>query len=231
MRGLPSFLPSIPSVIATLLTGVVDLVSCREPMRLFALTLTTGILVGSIGWASDHGPQLVRWSSAIAAVWLLGAFVAGAIAGSAPRAALAGAWTIVMGVATYYVLFHFVSGSLGLRYSVVVGIAWATIGVGIGAVIGWAGDAWRRRYARSVGVALLAGALAGEAMLLLGEWHNRAARAVLVCELVLGAMLPFLLARPRLTRTVALTAAVAVVVLEAEETVRHVMRAAGWAGA
>jgi hypothetical protein len=200
-------------------------------MRLFFLTLVAGILVGSIGWASDHGPVLVRWSSAIAAGWLLGAFVAGALAGSAVRAALAGAGTIVVGVGTYYVLFHFVSGSLGLRYSVVVGVAWAALGVGIGAVIGWAGDAWRRRYAQSVGVALLAGALAGEAMLLLGEWHNRAARIVLACELVLGAGLPFLLARPRLFRTVALTAAVAFAVVMAEQTVRHAMRAAGWAGA
>ena len=200
-------------------------------MRLAALTVLAGVLVGTIGWASDEGPLLVKWTSAIAAGWLLGAFVVGALAGSGLRAALAGAATIVTGVATYYVLFHFVSGSLGLRYSVVVGFAWSTVGIGIGAVLGWAGDAWRRRHAQAIGVALLSGALAGEAILLLGEWENRAARIVLACELVLGAMLPFLLARRKLARTVALSAAVAVAVVVAETAIREAMRAAGWAGA
>jgi hypothetical protein len=200
-------------------------------MRLIALTLVAGVLVGVVGWAADEGPLLVRWTSAIAAGWLIGAFVVGALAGGGARAALAGAGTIVVGVATYYVLFHFVSGTLGLRYSVFVGFGWSVVGIGIGAVLGWAGDAWRRRHARAIGVALLAGALAGEAMLLLAEWENRAARIVLVCELVLGAALPFLLARDRLARAVPLTAAVAVAVVVAEQAVRELMRATGWAGA
>jgi hypothetical protein len=80
-------------------------------------------------------------------------------------------------------------------------------------------------------VALLSGALAGEAMLLFGEWHNRTtAHVVLASELVLGAALPYLLARPRLARTVALTAAVAVGVMVAEASVRDAMHAAGWRG-
>jgi hypothetical protein len=199
--------------------------------RLIALTIVAGLAVGTVGWLADHGPVLVQWTSAIAAGWLIGAFAVGALAGTAPRAAAAGAFTIVVGVATYYVLFHFVTGSVGLRYGVVVGMAWSTIGVAIGAVLGWAGDAWRRRRAQALGVALLAGALAGEAILLMGEWHNRAARAVLACELVLGAALPYLLARPKLARTVALTCAVAVSVVAAEDSIRDAMRAAGWAGA
>jgi hypothetical protein len=200
-------------------------------MRLIALASVGGVLVGAIGWASDQGPLLVRWTSAIAAGWLVGAFVVGALAGSGLRAALAGALTIVVGVGTYYVLFHFVTGSVGLRYGVVVGVAWSTVGVGIGAILGWAGDAWRRKHAQAIGVALLAGALVGEATLLLGEWHNRAARVVLVCELILGAALPYFLAKPKLTRTVILTCAVALAVVAVEESIRNVMRMAGWAGA
>lgn len=200
-------------------------------MRLALLTIAAGVLVGTVGWVSDEGPRLLQWSSAIAAVWLLGAFAAGALARGAVRAAVAGAGTIVVGVATYYVLFHYVSGTLGLRYSVVVGVAWSLAGMAIGAVLGWAGDAWRRRRAPAVGVAILAGALAGEAMLLLGEWENHTARAVLACELVLGAALPYLLARPKLARTVTLTCAVAVAVLAVEGSVRDAMRLAGWAGA
>ncbi|HEX8742480.1 MAG TPA: DUF6518 family protein [Thermoleophilaceae bacterium] len=200
-------------------------------MRLIGLIIVAGVLVGSVGWASDQGPRLVQWTSAIAAVWLVGAFAAGALARGRVRAALAGAGTIVVGVATYYVLFHFVSGSLGLRYGVVVGVAWSTAGAGIGAVLGWAGGAWRRRRGETIAVALLSGALAGEAMLLLGEWHNRAARVVLACELVLGAGLPYLLARPKLARTITLTCAVAVTVLALEQSLREAMRLAGWAGA
>ena len=200
-------------------------------MRVLALATVAGVCVGTVGWLADHGPVLVQWTSAIAAGWLVGAFVVGALAGSGLRAALAGALTIVEGLGTYYVLFHFVSGSVGLRYGVVVGVAWSIVGVAIGSVLGWAGDAWRRKHAQAIGVALLAGALVGEAALLLGEWQNRAARVVLVCELVLGAALPYLLARPKLTRTIALTCAVAFAVVLLEESVRGVMRMAGWAGA
>jgi hypothetical protein len=199
-------------------------------MRTLSIALVLGVAVGASGWVADQGPVLVKWTSAIAAAWLIGAFVGGALARGAARAAVAGAATIVVGVGTYYVLF-FVMEGVSLRYGVVAGIAWSTVGVGIGAVLGWAGHAWRAGRLQPVGVALLSGALVGEAMLLLGEWQRPAARAVLACELVLGAMLPFVLARRRLAVSVALTMLVAVVVDGAEDSVRHAMRAAGWRGA
>lgn len=200
-------------------------------MRLIALTGVAGLAVGSSGWALDHGPLLVRWTTAIALVWLVGAFAVGCVARGAIRAAVAGAATIVVGVATYYVLFHFVEAAVTARYGVVVGVAWSIAGALIGAVMGWAGHAWRRGGRQALGAALLSGALAGEAMLLLGEWHRRPAKVVLICELVLGAALPYLLARPKLTRAVTLTAAVAVAVVFVEHGVRDAMRAAGWRGA
>lgn len=195
-------------------------------MRLLALTLGAGVLVGTAGWASDHGPRLLDWAGAIAAAWLIGAFAVGALAGSGRRAALAGAGTMVVGVGTYYALFHPMRGLL-----LVVIAGWSLFGIGVGAVLGWAGDAWRRRHAQAVGVALLAGAMAGEAILLLGQWDERAARIVLAGELALGATLPYLLAKPKLARAVPLTAAVAVAVVAIEPTVREAMRAAGWSGA
>jgi hypothetical protein len=198
-------------------------------MRLIALTIAAGVLIGAVGWGSDQGPRVVQWSSAIAAVWLVGAFAAGALARGPVRAAFAGAGAIVVGVGTYYVLFTFVSGIHGPREIAPVVVGWSTAGVAIGAVVGWAGDAWRR--GRAIGVALLAGALAGEAMLLLSEWHNRTARYVLAAELALGAVLPYLLARRKLARAITLTAAVAVAVVVLEEGVRDAMRLAGWAGA
>jgi Family of unknown function (DUF6518) len=195
-------------------------------VRLLGLTVAAGVLVGTVGWASDEGPRVVDWAGAIAAGWLIGAFVVGAVAGGGLRAALAGAGTLVVGVSTYYALFHPMRPAL-----LVVIVGWAAFGAVVGAVFGWAGDAWRRRRAQAVGVALLAGALAGEAILLLGQWEEPAARAVLIGELAAGAALPFLLARRQLVKAVPLTAAVAVAVLATEQTVREAMRAAGWTGA
>jgi hypothetical protein len=195
-----------------------------QRVRLLLLTIVVGVLVGVSGQVTDDGPLLVRLANAIAVGWLLAAFTVGALAGSGVRAALGGAGTIVVGVVTYYGLFHEHSAKL----LVVVG-AWCAFGIGVGAVIGWAGDAWRRRRAQAVGVALLAGALAGEAILLFGEWSGRA-RTILPFELVLGAALPYLLARPKLAQTVALTAAVAVAVTAVEPGIRDTMRVAGWRG-
>ena len=195
-------------------------------MRLLGLTVAAGVLVGVVGWASDDGPRVVDWAGAVAAGWLIGAFAAGALAGGGVRAALAGAGTLVVGVATYYALFHPMRPAL-----LVVILGWAAFGAVVGAVFGWAGGAWRTRRAQAVGVALLAGALAGEAILLLGQWEHPTARAVLIGELVLGAALPFLLARRQLARALPLTAAVAVAVPVCEQAVREAMRAAGWTGA
>jgi hypothetical protein len=195
-------------------------------LRLTALTIAAGVFVGTAGWASDHGPRLFDWAGAVAAVWLIGAFAVGALAGDARRAALAGAGAMVVGVATYYALFHPMCGLL-----LVVIAGWSLFGIGVGSVLGWAGDAWRRGHAQAAGVALLAGAMAGEAILLLGHWHERPARLVLGAQLALGATLPYLLARPKLTRAVALTAAVALAVVVVEPAVRETMRAAGWSGA
>jgi hypothetical protein len=200
-------------------------------MRLAAIAFSAGVTVGASGWVLDHGPLLVRWTTALAIVWLVGAFAVGCVAGGAGRAAAAGAGTIVVGVGTYYVLFHFVEGAVTIRYGVIVGVAWSLAGALIGAVMGWAGDAWRRGGRQALGAALLSGALVGEAMLLLTEWHRRPARIVLLCELVAGAALPYLLARRKLAAAVALTAVVAVVVAGLEQGVRDAMRAAGWRGA
>src|ERR671938_52311 len=96
-------------------------------VRAALLGLGGGVLVGGGGWAADHGPPLVQWTSAIAAGWVLIAFLAGALAGDRAAAVAAGALTIVTGTAVYYVLFHFVSYTVTLKYGVVVGVAWATV--------------------------------------------------------------------------------------------------------
>jgi hypothetical protein len=83
----------------------------------------------------------------------------------------------------------------------------------------------------TVAVALLSGAFAGEALLLLGTWHSEAAQVVLGCELALGVALPFVLARRRqVAPALALGVAVTLTVFATEAVVRGAMHAAGWAG-
>jgi hypothetical protein len=80
-------------------------------------------------------------------------------------------------------------------------------------------------------VALLAGALAGEALLLMTAWSGRAADLVLAAELAAGVGV-LVLARKRvpLGVTLALFVVATVAVAQSEGIVRDALRLAGWAG-
>lgn len=202
-------------------------------VRPAVLAVGFGAALGFTGRASDHLSPLVRWSASIGALWLLAAFCVGALAGDRRRAAVAGAATIACGVFTYYALMYGVEHRAAATYAVTAGAAWALGGLPIGAAFAVAGDAWRhgRPRAHAVGVALISGALVGEALLLFGSWGSPYGRAVLALELGLGAALPFVLARRgRLLGAVVLTVVVAVVAAGAEAAVHDTMRAAGWRG-
>jgi hypothetical protein len=85
--------------------------------------------------------------------------------------------------------------------------------------------------ARAVAIAVLAGALAGEALLLMSEWTGRAAGAVLATELA-TAVIIVVLARKRvpLALTLGLFVVAAVAFGQAEATVREALRLVGWGG-
>jgi hypothetical protein len=89
---------------------------------------------------------------------------------------------------------------------------------------------WRSGHA--VAVALPAGALIGEAVLLTPEWSGSAAHAVLGAELAAGALLPLVLVRRvgALPVALACTALAAVALGLAESEVRDLLRGAGWRG-
>ena len=112
-------------------------------------------------------------------------------------------------------------------------VGWSAASLASGAVFGLGGAAWRGSdvRARVAGVALLSGALAGEALLLAREWPERVS-PLLTAELVAAAALPFLLIRPVKWLPVALvaTAVAAVVLGAAEQEVRETLRHAGWRG-
>jgi hypothetical protein len=81
--------------------------------------------------------------------------------------------------------------------------------------------------------AVPAAALAGEALLLAGEWRSRSAAAVLMAELALAAALLPACAWRRASLPVAALAAcvLAVAFAAGESEVRSAMRAVGWRGA
>jgi hypothetical protein len=202
-----------------------------------ALALGVGgrVLV-RVGWELPRGEDLATAGStakALGAPWLAAAWGLGALAGSRWRGALAGAATLVLGTVCWYVVSLAIHGPAAVGYVVPVSLSWSLVAGAAGSAFGLAGGLWRdgATVARAVSIALLAGALAGEAVLLSGEWTGRASTLVLGLEL-LAAMTALLLSRRRapimLTIGLFLVAALAVAGIEdaARDTVRHV----GWRG-
>jgi hypothetical protein len=184
-------------------------------------------------------PHMHAWlavgevAKALGAPWLAAAWGVGALAGSRGRGALAGAAALALGTLAWYVLTLAAEGRGAADYVLPVAAAWAVAASVAGALFGLAGAAWRdgSEGVRALSVAALAGALAGEPLLLAGEWSGRAARAVLAAELV-AALLVLFAARRRapLALTLGLFAVIAVVLAGMEDGVREVVRQAGWAG-
>jgi Family of unknown function (DUF6518) len=139
----------------------------------------------------------------------------------------------VLGTMSWYFATLAIGGRAAVGYVVPVSVAWSCVAALAGAGFGFAGALWRasRPELRAVSVALLAGALAGEAMLLAGEWSGRAAKLVLTLELA-AAGLALLIARRRapLALTVALFLVSAAVIAGAEDTAREAVRMIGWGG-
>ena len=195
--------------------------------------IALGVLLGAVAQVGDHlVPPPLPWVFALGVPWLAVAWAAGALSGRRIEGAVVGA--IVLGVATgvYYVL-HVSQWGASLRLAHVI-VGWGAASLGAGAVFGLAGATWRRgRVAvRACAVALLAGAMAGEALLLSHEWPAHVAGTVLFAELLAAAAVPLLLVRPwrAVPAALALTAAAALVLGAAEAEVRETLRLAGWRG-
>jgi Family of unknown function (DUF6518) len=208
----------------------------RAATRAVVAALIGGVAIGLIGRASVQSTEVIAWLSRLGAPWLFTAFVVGACVGSRRQGAAAGGASLAIGTAVYYFVFWFVEHRIGIGYGVVVGTAWAGVGVGIGAVFGYAGAAWRSqpgdRWARIVATAALGGALIGEAVLLMTRWDDPTAHAILLGELMIGALIPFLAARRRewpAALALGMTFAMVAIVLEAYA--REALRAVGWGGA
>ena len=211
--------------------------------RLALLALGAALALGLAGRIAVHAGGHLPHGDALAALgratvalggpWLAVAWSIGALAGSRARGALGGAAALALGTAAWYLLTVAAGGRAAVAYAVPVAAAWAGVALGAGALFGLAGAAWRDggRRVRAAAIAALAGALAGEALLLAGQWSGRAAELVLTTELSVGiGLLAAARRRAPLGLTLLVFAVAAVVFAGIEDGVRDTLRLAGWAG-
>ena len=158
---------------------------------------------------------------------------AGALSGSRLRGALAGAAALVLGTLCWYFVSLAIHGAPAVGYVVPVSMGWSLVAGAAGAAFGLVGALWRDGdpVARAASIALLAGALAGEAVLLLGKWTGQAASLVLGVEL-LAATTALMLSRRRapIMLTLSLFVVAAVAMAGAEDAARDTVRLVGWRG-
>jgi hypothetical protein len=179
----------------------------------------------------DELAALGRAAVALGAPWLAVAWTVGTMAGSPSRAALAGGAGLALGTFAWYALST-AAGGPAEDYARVAA-AWAVVALAAGAGFGAAGAAYVRgpRALRTAALALVAGTLAGEALLLATEWSTRAGRAALAAEVAAaGVVLALGARRTAPVAALALAALVALAVAGAEDAVRDTLRMAGWRG-
>jgi hypothetical protein len=214
-------------------------VSSRVPLIALGAALGLGFAGRVALHAADrlpHGDALVptfRAAVALGGPWLAAAWAIGALVSSRTRGALLGGGALAAGTAAWYLLTVAGNGRSGLGYALPVAAAWMPVALGAGALFGFAGGAWSdgTPRVRAASVAALAGGLAGEALLLAGQWSGRAAERVLIVELAVATGL-LLMARRRATFPLAIAVFVvaAITCAGAEAGVRHVVGLLGWNG-
>lgn len=211
--------------------------------RLALLTLVAALALGMggrvlvrVGWELPRGEDLAvagSTATALGGPWLAAAWGLGALAGSRRRGALAGAAALVLGTFCWYFVSLAIHGPPAVGYVVPVSMGWSLLAGGAGAAFGLVGALWRDGdpVARAASIALLAGALAGEAVLLFGKWTGQVTSLVLGIEL-LAATTALMLSRRRapIMLTLSLFIVAAVAMAGAEDAARDTVRLVGWRG-
>jgi hypothetical protein len=203
----------------------------RQLARTVLVAIAAGIAFGAAMRLSRHASAPIPKIGSLGVPWLAVAFAVGALERERRRGAWAAALALVAAVATYYFSEWLVEGRATFGYALRMGVLWSLGAALAGGCFGALGSAWRARVGSTIAVAVISGAFAGEALLLLGTWRSAPAQVVLGCELAVGAALPFLLAgRRRIAPALALTVVVTLSVVATEAAIRGAMHAAGWAG-
>ena len=135
------------------------------------LALMAGLALGLFSGMGDWVPadtvlHVVVALANAAGPWLVTAFVVGALAGAPLAGAITASAALVAALAVYYLTIYAIGYTVAdLTRSAGV---WLAVAVVVGPLLGAAGGAWarpRRPFDRIGAVALLAGALAAEAIL------------------------------------------------------------------
>src|SRR5215208_4393066 len=195
-----------------------DTTSAHRRLAVLALAVALGLGVAGrvaihAGGHLPHGEALAALGRAFVALggpWLAAAWTIGALAGSRRRGALGAGAALALGTAAWYLLTVAAGGRAAMAYAVPVA----------------AGASWRdgEPRVRAAAVAMLAGALVGEALLLAGQWAGRAAAVVLAVELAAGlGLLAAARRRTPLLLTVAVFAIAAVAFAGLEDAVRDTL--------
>jgi hypothetical protein len=173
----------------------------------FGASIGGGAALGAAAWLSDQ----LAWpygllvpANAIGA-WLAVAFVLGASARTIPTGALRGLIGLLSAVAMYYLLFAVLGQgfrAIGASHAATI---WGVVALVAGPALGGAGALWRHGtgWARAIGVALLAAALIGEAVVFGGPRLLRRedltadpGLLLFLAEIGIGLAIPFLLLPP-----------------------------------
>ena len=202
-----------------------------------AAVLAATVAIGVAAQLGDAAPGVPSRATALGAPWLVAAFGLGALWRRPLAGALAGAVALSGGTLVYYLVQLALTGHVRALATGAIAIAWAVAAAAAGAAMGALGTVWRRKRApalvRTLAAAAPAAALAGEAILLAGEWRGRAAVALPAAELaVAAAPLPACTwRRAPLVAAVLAAAALSVAFAVSEAELRDAMRTVGWRGA
>jgi hypothetical protein len=197
--------------------------------------VVAGMLLGTLGRASDYMAQPVDLALTLGMPWLSISFAAGWCARERWEGALAGAALLVVAVTAYYALKLGVEHRAGRRYAAAMVVLWGGFGALTGAAFGFAGAVLRSGtpLGRAGALSLLAGALIGEGLLyLLAGRGEGVSQALLLGELSAGLLLPLAFSRRRevFRPTLALTGLMATLALVADASIRIFARLHGWGG-
>jgi hypothetical protein len=185
----------------------------RARMKIAGLAVLVGIVIGGLtGWLQGLLPGAFNNLANSGAIWLIAAFVIGAIVGSVRSAAVLGLIVVASEVVGYYAYAQFLSSGIGdLRAPTV----WLIVASVSGPLLGVAGSWWRTGSTRQrlCGIALLAGAFVGEGLHHLFQITDHQAQGI--GFVVVGLALALALARSWSERALALlcSAGVGLVVL------------------
>jgi hypothetical protein len=165
-----------------------------------------GALLGAAAWFADQlgWPLELLVPANLIGVWLAVAFLLGGSARTIPTGALRGLIALIAAVVTYYLLIALLGEGIRAIGASHAATIWGFVAFIAGPVLGGAGAVWRHGtgWPRAIGVAVLAAALVGEAVVFGGPRLVRVDQLVydpgaflFAAEGVIGLLLPALLLR------------------------------------